>query len=63
MALEVQTIPLEITEDTLLKNPEIVPQITMAENEDLLKKRQDGKNLFSRKKKSIFTDFFVKMFR
>ena len=39
-------IPLVITEDIHLKNPEIVPQITTAENEDPQKKLQDGKTYF-----------------
>ena len=44
--LEVPIIPLVITEDTHLKNLEIVPQITTEENEDLLKKLQDGKTYY-----------------
>ena len=56
MVLEVPIIPLAITVDTHLKNPEIVPQITTAENEDLLKKRQGGKNFNPQKFREIFRE-------
>ena len=62
MVLVVLIIPPVIMVDTRLKNPEIVPQITMVENEDLLKKLQDGKKICGKNIREVFRQniFYVK---